>query len=163
MLTNPAFEAALDADPSDQVTRAVYADWLGERGEEMYAAGLRWMVENNRFPLDACAYPYGFPRHNQGWVWLGGSYNGWRRGAGGYTGGNGGYNCNVWFPPTDHNLSLLPDWLFAWLPGGTEKRGSRFDTRHEAEAKLCQVLGWQREIDPSWHLLKGEPVPQSFA
>ena len=59
MLTNPAFEAALDADPSDQVTRAVYADWLGERGEEVYAAGLRWMVENNRFPLDARAYPYG--------------------------------------------------------------------------------------------------------
>lgn len=30
MNTREAFEAALDEDPSDQVTRAIYADWLGQ-------------------------------------------------------------------------------------------------------------------------------------
>jgi len=39
-----ALHAALDADPSDRVTRLALADWYEEYGDDVMAAGLRWMV-----------------------------------------------------------------------------------------------------------------------
>ncbi len=57
-----SFIAALDANPSDQFTRAVFADWLEECGDgeadRILAAGLRWMVANGKwlsgFSLNPC-------------------------------------------------------------------------------------------------------------
>lgn len=54
MTNRDHFIAALDADPSDQLTRAVFADWLEEHGDggvdRRLAAGLRWMAANNKWP-----------------------------------------------------------------------------------------------------------------
>jgi uncharacterized protein (TIGR02996 family) len=48
-VTEEVFQAALDADPDDHATRAVFADFLEERGDER-AAGMRWLAENKRRP-----------------------------------------------------------------------------------------------------------------
>jgi len=54
MTNRDHFIAALDADPSDQVTRLVFADWLEENGEgqadTVLCAGLRWLSKYRRFP-----------------------------------------------------------------------------------------------------------------
>lgn len=57
------FIAALDANPSDQVTRAIFADWLEEQGELVLAAGLRWMVTNGKWPARCILGLWG-------WYWL---------------------------------------------------------------------------------------------
>lgn len=49
------FIASLDANPSDQVTRAIFADWLEEHGDGesdlVLAAGLRWMADHGKNPF----------------------------------------------------------------------------------------------------------------
>lgn len=57
------FIAALDANPSDQFTRMVFADWLEENGEgnddATLAVGMRWIAANNKWPY-----------FNGKWRWL---------------------------------------------------------------------------------------------
>ncbi len=51
MTHRESFIAALDENPSDQVTRLVFADWLEENGNEedhRLAQHLRWMVKNGQ-------------------------------------------------------------------------------------------------------------------
>jgi len=52
-----SFIAALDANPSDQVTRSIFADWLEENGDGasdlILANGLRWMAANDKWPISA--------------------------------------------------------------------------------------------------------------
>lgn len=45
-----AFQAALDADPSDRTTRLVFADWLQERGDER-AEGYRALAALRLAPV----------------------------------------------------------------------------------------------------------------
>lgn len=47
--TAKLLHAALDADPSDQGVRALLADHLEDLGEP-WAAGLRWLVANGKWP-----------------------------------------------------------------------------------------------------------------
>lgn len=46
--------AMLDEDPSDQATRSILADLIEENPDDeddvWFARGLRWMVENNKYP-----------------------------------------------------------------------------------------------------------------
>lgn len=59
----------LDADPSDQVTRSVLADYLEEQGKD--ATALRWIVTNNRYPCSRLGImDYGDRRGV--WCWIGG-------------------------------------------------------------------------------------------
>lgn len=60
-----SFIAALDANPSDQVTRAIFADWLEENGEYVLSACLRWMVAKNKCPSKDV------------WIFGTGSWNWW--------------------------------------------------------------------------------------
>jgi len=44
------FESALAAAPGDAGLRAVYCDWLEERGGDGYAAAHRWLVRVGKWP-----------------------------------------------------------------------------------------------------------------
>ncbi len=50
MSDEDAFQAALDANPDDHVTRLVFADWLQDRGDER-AEGYRAMGVMRRVPV----------------------------------------------------------------------------------------------------------------
>ncbi len=55
-----AFEDILDTDPTDDMTRLIYADWLDEHVNSTLANGLRWIVEHKAYPrLVACGQSYG--------------------------------------------------------------------------------------------------------
>lgn len=61
MIDEGSFQAALDADPTDSVTRLVFADWLDEEGDPR-GPGYRMMGARG-------LYPY-FPRVKEGgWGW----------------------------------------------------------------------------------------------
>lgn len=49
-MTRDDWERQLDSDPSDTVTRSVYADWLEDHGEPVAAACQRWMVREGKWP-----------------------------------------------------------------------------------------------------------------
>jgi uncharacterized protein (TIGR02996 family) len=49
MTDESAFQAALDADPSNHDLRLVFADWLEEQGD-WRAIGYRWMGRHRKFP-----------------------------------------------------------------------------------------------------------------
>jgi uncharacterized protein (TIGR02996 family) len=51
MTDETAFQAALDAEPSNSGMRLVFADWLEEHGD-WRAAGYRWMGEHHKWPYD---------------------------------------------------------------------------------------------------------------
>ncbi|MFL5340145.1 MAG: TIGR02996 domain-containing protein [Gemmataceae bacterium] len=51
MVSEDAFQAALDDDPSNTCLRLVFADWLEERGD-WRAEGYRWMGTLAKFPYD---------------------------------------------------------------------------------------------------------------
>jgi uncharacterized protein (TIGR02996 family) len=61
VITEAEFQAALDADPSDWVTRLVFADWLAEQRDPR-AEGYRALGMNRRAP-----YPFTGGRV---WTWL---------------------------------------------------------------------------------------------
>lgn len=50
MVTEEDFQAVLDADPTDQTARVIFADWLQERGDER-AEGYRKLAETGRNPV----------------------------------------------------------------------------------------------------------------
>jgi hypothetical protein len=54
-----ALHAALDADPSDAVTRLMLADLLGDSGDRVGAQGQRWQALHGRWPV----------RATPGWRW----------------------------------------------------------------------------------------------
>lgn len=121
------FIAALDANPSDQVTRAIFADWLEEHGDGeadlVLAAGLRWMVVRNKCPGKAVGI-FG----NVGWNW--------------------------WF---DDGLVLddIPLCCRVPLPrGGTFKPWfAPHSSRHAAEVALAESL-WEAWITINWKKAK---------
>jgi uncharacterized protein (TIGR02996 family) len=51
MVTEDAFQTALDAEPDNFSMRLVFADWLEEAGD-WRAEGYRWMGELGKFPYD---------------------------------------------------------------------------------------------------------------
>jgi len=66
MTTEEAFQAALDANPDDHVTRLVFADWLQEQGDPR-AEGYRALGRNQISPYFSAA--------TQLWViWNGDAY-----------------------------------------------------------------------------------------
>jgi hypothetical protein len=54
MVVNEDFEKMLDANPSDQHTRSIYADFIEERCEDIndiiLVAGMRWLVKHDKCP-----------------------------------------------------------------------------------------------------------------
>lgn len=61
MITEEEFQAALDANPTDFVTKLVFADWLDEQGDER-ADGYRAMGLGRLAPM---YYHYG-----KFWYWM---------------------------------------------------------------------------------------------
>lgn len=49
-----AFTAMLDENPADQITRAIFADWLDENGateeDRLLVLAMRWEVEHGKYP-----------------------------------------------------------------------------------------------------------------
>jgi uncharacterized protein (TIGR02996 family) len=48
-MTESHFESILDRNPSDWITRLLYADWLEEQGEHVRAKGQRWQAKERKF------------------------------------------------------------------------------------------------------------------
>src|SRR5207248_6755608 len=51
MVSEDAFQAALDDDPSNSCLRLVFADWLEEQGD-WRAEGFRWLGSLGKYPYD---------------------------------------------------------------------------------------------------------------
>ncbi len=81
MTTEEDFQAMLDANPHDHVTRAVFADWLEERGDER-AAGYRALAQFRRFPAysnhagNGSSLPFDW---FEGWSFYGGGCEWYKR------------------------------------------------------------------------------------
>jgi uncharacterized protein (TIGR02996 family) len=52
VVTEDAFQAALDERPDDAALRLVFADWLEEHGDTDRAAGYRWLGGQGLYPYD---------------------------------------------------------------------------------------------------------------
>jgi hypothetical protein len=124
--TDPAgwrepFEAALDADPSDQRVRRDLADHLDELGDPD-AEPVRYLAERGMWPTGPLApSPYDMRR----WDWWIG---------------------NSWPDGIDHGHAVLPPLIW-----GQISRSGSYPTRRAAEADFCRAFhaaragGWAPE------------------
>ncbi len=53
MSLGDVFLTAILADPDDDVTRSVYADWCEENGDQARAKFIRWQTRMEHLPLGA--------------------------------------------------------------------------------------------------------------
>ncbi len=124
-----SFIAALDANPSDCVLRAVFADWLEEQGDggadRILASGLRWMVENRRWPLQNTRTMKAAGK----WLW---HASGWW---------NAMFHDTHWIPHTD----LQWPSMIRWPAMFNSDEAYIFSTRHESERFLAESL-WRADI-----------------
>lgn len=117
MVTEDAFQAALDAEPDNQALRLVFADWLEERGDPR-AAGYRWLGERGLYPYDWSQDldVHGYTSFD--WYVEGGEAN--------------------WDVPAHCTLSR--EWLDLFPQPHTLLHWAAFDNRREAEEAVCRVL-----------------------
>lgn len=111
--------AALDADPSDAVARAILADALEEAGRATEAAGHRWMLRAGKWPRTV-HYPSTHP-----WDW-------WRRTDWEYA-----ETCHV-----------LPPAVCDHLPWPASGDFIAYRSRDEAESALFAALLACGEVSP---------------
>lgn len=64
-MTLQDWEALLEANLTDWVTRLVYADWLEEAGQTLLARTQRWMGQNQKSPLSSNSIEWNGPS----WDW----------------------------------------------------------------------------------------------
>jgi uncharacterized protein (TIGR02996 family) len=117
MTTESDFQTALDADPSDHLTRLVFADWLQDR-EEKRAEGYRALANWNCSPFSSGSGTV---------IWYSAE----------------DYNYPFPYDPKDKNghgkgnkcaLAMLPNWWIRYFPRYYNRNGFLgFSSRQEAE------------------------------
>jgi uncharacterized protein (TIGR02996 family) len=126
MVTEDAFQATLEEDPTNSGTRLVFADWLEEQGDAR-AAGYRWMGTHEKWPY-AWARSRRVPRYF--------SFDWYREGG-----------SAIWDVPAH---CRIPEWLWRALQSTTDFAG--YPTRRTAEEALCMALVGRSE---SYSILVG--------
>jgi len=127
-----ALHAALDADPSDQDTRRVLADWYEDAGDMVMANGLRWMAGGDMSSEKPEMWMANGPRAPQKGK-RSGRWKGWM------------WTCRL-LSRDITRPSDLPEAIFRRLrdhtpwPARTARCEKTYPTRRAAEEALCRAM-----------------------